>query len=85
MQVFLFISSLVIQTGCAMSFQVLTYFLLKSGDLLANFFQTPKLTQTVSLILKNLSNTFVYELVVLASVNFGYDTIWKICYFTQTP
>ena len=50
-----------------------------------NFFQTPNLTQTVSLFLRNLSNVFACELVVLASVNFQFNTIWKIYYFTQNP
>ena len=34
--------------------------------------------------MRNLSNMFVCELVVLDSVNF-YQLFWKICYFTQNP
>ncbi len=49
------------------------------------FLPTPKLNQTLSLVLRNLSNMFVCDAVVLASVIFSFDTIWKICYFTQTP
>jgi hypothetical protein len=52
---------------------------METGD----FFQTPKLNQTVSLVLRNLSNMFVCELVVLTSVNFSFDTICKTCHFTQ--
>jgi hypothetical protein len=45
-----------------------------------NVFQSLKLNQTVSQLCGNFSSMFVAELVVLASVNIPFDTLWKVCF-----
>ena len=51
-----------------------------------NFFQTPKLNQTVSLVLRNLGNMFACWLVVLASVIlFLLTLVGRSAIFLRTP
>ena len=51
---------------------------------MGNFFQTPRLSQTAPLVMRNLSNMFVCELLVLDSVNF-YQHMLEDLLFSQNP
>jgi len=67
-------------TGCALSSYGLYLPHTKQLSRTGNFFQSPKLNQTVSLILRNFSNMFVAELWCKIVLTYIVVTIWKVCF-----